>query len=81
MKKILFVALVCISANAGGLWSLIKNGDLPTKQVDEAYQIELAGVNARGYVFTPSKIPNKQCVLVFTSEFFQMECFDKSKDK
>ncbi len=53
MKKlviILFVAALTVSANASGLWSLVKNSGLETID-SKPYQIEVQGTNIRAYVF------------------------------
>jgi len=54
MKKLLtsltLTSVLAISANASGLWSLVKNTGLETIQ-SKPYQIEVQGTNLRAYVF------------------------------
>ena len=54
MKKLLtsltLTSVLAISANASGLWSLVKNSGLETIQ-SKPYQIEVQGTNLRAYVF------------------------------
>ncbi|MDF1881271.1 hypothetical protein JHD50_08145 [Sulfurimonas sp. MAG313] len=78
MKKIVLIVSLIISANAGGLWSMAKNVGLPEVK-SKGFTIPVEGVDARAYIFEPLGTKNKQCVIVFTAEIFQMECFDKDK--
>lgn len=50
MKTILLITLLTLSAQASGLWSLVKNMDLETLET-KSYQIEIKGTNIRAYVF------------------------------
>lgn len=75
MKKLLLVAAFAIAANAGGLWSMVKNagsdGVLNTKQ----YTIEVAGTDIRGYVFNVPEMKSI-CLSVWggKSDSHQLEC-------
>jgi len=78
MKKLSLLIALTTLVNAGGLWSLAKNVGLP-KVKSIGFVVPVEGVDARGYVFEPKGTTDKQCVIIFTGEFFQLECFDKSK--
>ena len=75
MKRILFVLLLAITANAGGLWSFVKNassdGYIKTKQ----YTIEVAGTDIRGYVFNVPEMKSI-CISVWAGRdsSHQLEC-------
>ncbi len=67
MKKLILIAIIAISANAGGIWDIVKNassdGSLKTKQ----YTIEVAGTNTRGYIIN---VPGMKsvCFLTYSSK-------------
>jgi hypothetical protein len=69
MKKLLAVAILGlgVTANAGGIWDMVKNstsdGTIQTKQ----YTIEVAGTNTRGYVMN---IPDMKsmCFMTYSSK-------------
>ena len=69
MIKLILIALIAITANAGGLWSVIKNassdGTIKTKQ----YTIEVSGVDTRGYIM---EIPEMKsiCFITYSSSGF-----------
>ncbi len=79
MKKLILLVSLVSLANAGGLWSLVKNDGLPITKSTESV-LEVSGVNVRVYAFEPLGTENKQCVMVVSSEFHQLQCFNK-KDK
>ena len=76
MKKVVLIMALAVFVNAGGIWSLAKNSGLPAVK-SQGFTIPVEGVDARAYVFEPKGTVNKQCVMVFTAEIFQLECFDK----
>ena len=61
MKKLLLMAILAIAAQAGGLWSMVKNsssdGTIKTKQ----YTIEVSGTDIRGYVLN---VPEMKSVCI-----------------
>ncbi len=69
MKKLIFVACIgCLSLlNAGNIWDIVKNqgsdGTIKTKQ----YEMEVAGVNTRAYVFTVKEM-DSVCVLTYSTQ-------------
>ena len=74
MKKLLLIAILVISANAGGIWDMVKNagsaGTIKTKQ----YTIEVAGTNVRGYVFQVPEMKSV-CFVTYSSQGFPaMDC-------
>ncbi len=74
MKKLLLILTVAIAANAGGLWSMLKNssadGTIKTKQ----YTIEISGADIRGYVFNAPDMKSI-CISVWGgTTSHQLEC-------
>ena len=69
MKKLLLAALIAITANAGGIWDIVKNsnsqGTIQTRQ----YTISVAGVDTRGYVMN-IKDMKSICFLTYSSQGF-----------
>jgi len=67
MKKILLVAVIALSLQAGGIWEMMKNsssdGTLKTKQ----YTIEVSGTNTRGYIFNVPEMKSI-CFLTYSSQ-------------
>jgi len=67
MKKLFMVGLIIISAQAGGIWDMVKNvssdGNLKTKQ----YTLEVSGTNTRLYV-TYIKEMNSFCAITYSSK-------------
>jgi len=67
MKKLILVAIIAASLQAGGIWDMIKNsssiGTIPTKQ----YTISVAGVNTRGYIMN-IKDMKSICFLTYSSQ-------------
>lgn len=63
MKKLLLAILLAISANASGLWSIVKNSGLETIE-SKPYQIEVKGTNLRAYVFEVKPM-NSVCISVW----------------
>ena len=59
--KLLLVVLLAITAQAGGLWDMVKNnssdGTIKTKQ----YTIEVSGTDIRGYVM---EVPEMKSVCI-----------------
>ena len=64
-----------VSANAGGLWSMVKNSGITVVQ-PITFVLEVEGVNIRGYSFTPLGMPNTVCVSLWggKSASHQLEC-------
>ena len=50
MIKLLLIALVAITANAGGIWSMIKNSNSDGTLQAKQYTIEVSGADIRGYI-------------------------------
>ena len=76
MKKLtLAILLATTYANAGGLWSMVKNassdGNIPTKQ----YTIEVSGTDIRGYVFNVPEMKSI-CISIWGAHgpSHQLEC-------
>lgn len=84
MKKLLAItalSLTTLSAQAGGLLDVLKNagssGQLKTKQ----YEIEVAGVNTRAYVFEVTEM-NSICIITYSSKGIPaIACKTKSEMK
>lgn len=76
MKKILLVAIMAVALQAGGVWSLVKNSGLEVMK-PLTYTMEVSGVNARVYEFTPKSDKESICIAVFTSEIHQLSCYKK----
>lgn len=67
MKKILFICLFVVSANAGGIWDMIKNSSSDGKIQTKQYEIEVAGTNVRGYVMDVSDMKSL-CFITYSSK-------------
>lgn len=66
MKKLLLIAIIAMTANAGGIWDMVKNsqsdGTISTKQ----YTIKVSGVDTRGYVFMVPEMKSI-CFITYSS--------------
>jgi len=70
MKQIITIAILAmltVTANAGGVWDMVKNassdGTLQTKQ----YTIEVSGTNTRGYVINVPDMKS-MCFITYSSQ-------------
>lgn len=67
MKKSLIIGLLVVSANAGGVWDMIKNSNSVGKIQTKQYEIEVSGTNTRGYVMD---VPDMKsiCFVTYSSQ-------------
>lgn len=78
MKKLIFLSLIIIYANAGMTWSQVMSWKNKTIDPDAQYNIETEGYNVRVYEFTPLTDPGSLCIMTFTNEKMGTYCFKKS---
>ena len=74
MIKILIATLIVVSANAGGLWDIVKNTNGEYTQ-SKQYTVEVSGTNIRAYVFDVPAMKSI-CVSAWGSDSSsqQLEC-------
>lgn len=76
MKKIIMMFLMLFmmasTVQAGGIWSLIKNTGLETRQ-PKTFTIEVEGVNIRAYVFDVPEMKSI-CINVWGEDLQTLEC-------
>lgn len=82
MKKLLLllVTIFAINLNAGFTWSQVMSWKNKTVDPDAQYSIETEGYNVRVYEFTPLTDSGITCILLFTNEKMETNCFPKSKE-
>ena len=82
MKKIIIVlaTIFLTNLNAGFTWSQVMSWKNKTVEPDAQYNIETEGYNVRVYEFTPLTDPGMTCVLLFTNEKMETNCFQKSDE-
>lgn len=73
MKKLILLIGLALTANAGGIWDMIKNtqsdGTIKTKQ----YTIDAYDVDIRGYVYDVPEMKSI-CWQVFSRGTHRLEC-------
>lgn len=79
---ILTAAAACLGLAAttadAGLWTMIKNGSLPSGKTDAEYTLPVSGLDLRVYEFTPKANRNVTCVVVYgTDTPAGLQCFAK----
>ena len=82
MKKILLLALVALSAQAG-MWSMVSGMAMKEIKPQAAYTIDTAGINPRVYEFDTKVQPIRHCIVLIASSDKlaapTMQCYKKGK--
>ena len=82
MKKILLLALVALSAQAG-MWSMVSGMAMKEIKPQAAYTVDTAGINPRVYEFDTKVQPIRHCIVLIASSDKlaapTMQCYKKEQ--
>ncbi len=67
MRKIILIVALVITANAGGVWDMIKNTSSDKVLETKQYSIDVAGVNVRGYSVNVPDLKSV-CFITYSSQ-------------